>query len=44
MKEIALNFTDRGFTQTFQNLEGEKNRDRTKRFEVSKIVEVYLIF
>jgi len=29
----------RGFTSTFQSLEAEKSRDRTKRFEVSKLVE-----
>lgn len=29
----------RGFTNTFQNLEIEKNKDRIKRFEVSKIVD-----
>ena len=34
---------DRGFTQTFQCLEVEKNRDKTKRFEVSRIVEVNLL-
>jgi hypothetical protein len=33
-------YLDRGFTQTFQCLELEKHRDRTKRFEVSRIVEV----
>lgn len=32
----------RGFTQTFQSLELERGRDRTKRFEVSKIVETIL--
>lgn len=29
----------RGFTQSFQCLENEKQRDRTKRFEVSRVVE-----
>eukprot|EP01036_Dinobryon_divergens_P026042 gene26040-34644_t len=29
----------RGFTQTFQVFESEKNRDKTKRFDVSRIVE-----
>jgi len=29
----------RGFTSTFQSLEAEKSKDRTKRFEVSKLVE-----
>ena len=30
----------RGFTQTFQSLEVERNRDKVKRFEVTRIVEV----
>jgi hypothetical protein len=30
----------RGFTQTFQSLEVERNRDRTKRFEVTRVVDV----
>jgi hypothetical protein len=30
----------RGFTQSFQCLEVEKGRDRTKKFEVTKIVDV----
>lgn len=29
----------RGFTQTFQSLEVERNRDKVKRFEVTRIVE-----
>ncbi len=37
---VSIRHIDRGFTQTFQSLEQEKNRDRTKRFEVFKIVEV----
>eukprot|EP01038_Epipyxis_sp_PR26KG_P004560 gene4560-6432_t len=32
----------RGFTQTFQCLESEKNKDRTKRFEINRIVESIL--
>ena len=30
----------RGFTQTYKALESEKNRDKTKQFEVARIVEV----
>lgn len=37
---ILTSLLDRGFTQTFQSLEQEKNKDRTKKFEVFKIVEV----
>lgn len=33
-------FIDRGFTQTFQSFESEKSKDKTKRFDVSRIVEV----
>ena len=33
---------DRGFTQTFQVFESEKNRDKTKRFDVTRVVEVLL--
>lgn len=29
----------RGFTQTYKNLESEKNKDKTKQFEVTRIVE-----
>mmetsp|Transcript_8567 Transcript_8567/g.11931 ORF Transcript_8567/g.11931 Transcript_8567/m.11931 type:complete len:390 (-) Transcript_8567:2703-3872(-) len=29
----------RGFTQTFQSFESEKSKDKTKRFDVSRIVE-----
>jgi hypothetical protein len=35
---------DRGFTQSFQTLEIEKNKDRTKKFEASRIVEVFRHF
>ena len=34
----------RGFTQTYKALESEKNRDKTKQFEVARIVEVCLKF
>ena len=34
---------DRGFTQTFQILEAEKKMDRTKGFEITKLVEVVIL-
>eukprot|EP01031_Cornospumella_fuschlensis_P025261 gene25262-30505_t len=38
-KIVAEYLIYRGFTQTLQTLEGEMSRDRTKKFEVSRIVE-----
>lgn len=34
----------RGFTQTYKALESEKNRDKTKQFEVARIVEVLPVY
>lgn len=41
MSSSHVNYSiDRGFTQSFQCLEVEKGRDRTKKFEVTRIVDV----
>ena len=38
--DVCVVLVDRGFTQAFQALESEKAKDRTKKFEVSRIVDV----
>ena len=41
---VAEYLVYRGFTQSFRSLEVEKAKDRTKQFEVARIVEVRLHF